>query len=50
MARDTRVLIADDHSIFRRGLQLVIEAQQGLTIAARVSVDLPRQIRRSTDP
>lgn len=34
MASDIRILIADDHPIFRQGLRQVIEAQQGLTVVA----------------
>ena len=37
MARDIRILIADDHPIFRQGLRLVIEAQQGLTVVAEAA-------------
>jgi DNA-binding NarL/FixJ family response regulator len=32
MAKDTRVLLADDHRLMRRGLRLVIEQHPGLTV------------------
>lgn len=35
--REIRVLIADDHPIFRRGLRLVIEGEPGLTVVAEVA-------------
>jgi DNA-binding NarL/FixJ family response regulator len=34
MGNDIRILIADDHPIFRQGLRQVIQAQQGLTVVA----------------
>jgi len=34
MGNEIRILIADDHPIFRQGLRLVIEAQPGLTVVA----------------
>ena len=37
MASEIRVLIADDHPIFRQGLRLIIEAQRGLTVVAEAS-------------
>lgn len=37
MDNDIRILIADDHPIFRQGLRQVIEAQQGLTVVAEAA-------------
>ena len=37
MTGDTRVLIADDHPIFRQGLRLIIEAQRDLAVVAEAS-------------
>ena len=37
MGSDIRILIADDHPIFRQGLRLVIEAQPGLTVVAEAT-------------
>lgn len=34
---DIRILIADDHPIFRQGLRQVIEARQGLTVVAEAA-------------
>jgi DNA-binding NarL/FixJ family response regulator len=37
MGSEISILIADDHPIFRQGLRLVIEAQQGLTVVAEAA-------------
>ena len=37
MASEIRVLIADDHPIFRQGLRAIIEAQRELTVVAEAS-------------
>ena len=37
MASEIRVLIADDHPIFRQGLRLIIEAQRDLAVVAEAS-------------
>lgn len=37
MDSDIRILIADDHPIFRQGLRQVIEAQQGLAVVAEAA-------------
>ncbi len=37
MKSEIRVLIADDHPIFRQGLRLIIEAQRDLTVAGEAS-------------
>ncbi len=37
MASEVRILIADDHPIFRQGLRLVIEAQRDLTVSAEAA-------------
>ena len=37
MGSEIRVLIADDHPIFRQGLRLIIEAQRELTVVAEAS-------------
>jgi DNA-binding NarL/FixJ family response regulator len=37
MASEIRVLIADDHPIFREGLRLIIEAQRELIVVAEAS-------------
>jgi DNA-binding NarL/FixJ family response regulator len=36
MSKETRILIADDHPIFRRGLRMVIEADPMLKVIAEV--------------
>jgi two-component system NarL family response regulator len=33
----TRVLIADDHALFRRGLNLVLESEEGIEVVAEAS-------------
>jgi DNA-binding NarL/FixJ family response regulator len=37
MGNEIRILIADDHPIFRQGLRLVIEAQPGLIVVAEAA-------------
>ena len=37
MGNEIRVLIADDHPIFRQGLRLIVEAQPDLTVVAEAS-------------
>jgi DNA-binding NarL/FixJ family response regulator len=37
MGNEIRILIADDHPIFRQGLRLIIEAQQELRVVAEAS-------------
>jgi DNA-binding NarL/FixJ family response regulator len=37
MANEIRVLIADDHPIFRQGLRLIIEAQREFTVVAEAA-------------
>jgi len=37
LASEIRILIADDHPIFRQGLRLIIEAQRELTVVAEAS-------------
>ncbi len=37
MGNDIRVLIADDHPIFRQGLRLIIEAHRDLTVVAEAT-------------
>ena len=37
MGNEIRVLIADDHPIFRQGLRLIIDAQRELTVVAEAS-------------
>jgi DNA-binding NarL/FixJ family response regulator len=37
VGNEIRVLIADDHPIFRQGLRLIIEAQQDLTVVAEAT-------------
>ena len=37
MGTDVRVLIADDHPIFRQGLRLILEAQRDLSVVAEAS-------------
>jgi DNA-binding NarL/FixJ family response regulator len=37
MGPETRVLIVDDHPIFRQGLRLIIDAQRGLAVVAEAS-------------
>src|SRR6266508_646635 len=37
MGSEIRVLIADDHPIFRQGLRLIIEGQRELTVVAEAS-------------
>jgi DNA-binding NarL/FixJ family response regulator len=37
MANGVRVLIADDHPIFRQGLRQIVEAQRGLAVVAEAS-------------
>jgi DNA-binding NarL/FixJ family response regulator len=45
MASDIRILIADDHPIFRQGLRQIIEAQPGLTVVAEAA-DGDRALQR----
>jgi DNA-binding NarL/FixJ family response regulator len=37
VVNEVRVLIADDHPIFRQGLRSIIEAQRDLTVVAEAS-------------
>lgn len=37
MGTETRVIIADDHPIFRRGLRAVVEAEAGLRVVAEAA-------------
>jgi DNA-binding NarL/FixJ family response regulator len=37
MGNDIRILIADDHPIFRQGLRQVVEGQQGLAVVAEAA-------------
>ena len=37
MKTETRIIIADDHSIFRKGLRTIIEAEKGLLVIAEAA-------------
>jgi DNA-binding NarL/FixJ family response regulator len=37
MKTETRIVIADDHAIFRRGLRAIIEAEKGLLVIAEAA-------------
>jgi DNA-binding NarL/FixJ family response regulator len=37
MTTETRIIIADDHPIFRRGLRAVVEAEAGLSVVAEAA-------------
>jgi DNA-binding NarL/FixJ family response regulator len=39
---DTRILLADDHALVRRGLRLILDGEPGLTVVAEASSSRPR--------
>ena len=44
MSRQARLLLADDHTLVRQGLRLVLESEPGFTVVADVD-DGPAAVR-----
>ena len=50
MTRPTRILLADDHAVVRRGLRLVLEGEPDLRVVAEAGDGAEAVAARAPDP